>query len=156
MTPQSHPPYLVPHPVYGHLEYQLPISAKSVINYHGRIPLLRNERDEWELPGGKLDLGEDPEGTVRREAREELGLTLGALRLAHAWVYPITAERHVFVIAYATEYAGDETPHYSHEHKELGLFAPGQIPPLTMPAAYKEAITRSLAALSPSGPDPRA
>ena len=154
MNPTSPPPrpaYLVPHPVYGHLEYQLPISAKTVIDYHGRIPLLRNERDEWELPGGKLDLGEDPEDTARREAREELGLTLDTLHLAHAWVYPITPDRHVFVIAYATTYFGDQAPQYSHEHKELGLFAPEQISSLTMPTAYKDAITNALTILTTLG-----
>lgn len=124
--PEPLPPFLVPHPVHGHLEYLLPISAKTVIDYRGHIPLLRNERDEWELPGGKLDPGESPEDTARREAREELGLDLQDLHLAHAWVYAITAVRHVFVIAYATRYTGDEQPHYSHEHKELGLFGPGR------------------------------
>ena len=145
---QPLPPYLVPHPTYGHLEYQLPISAKTVIAYRGRIPLLRNERDEWELPGGKLDLGESPEDTARREAHEELGLSLGTLYLAHAWVYPITSNRHVFVIAYATVYRGDHNPRYSHEHKELGLFEPAHIPSLNMPNAYKTAIAKALALLA--------
>ncbi|MBS2963952.1 NUDIX hydrolase [Actinocrinis puniceicyclus] len=142
--PDPLPPFLVPHPVHGHLEYVLPISAKTVIDYHGRIPLLRNERDEWELPGGKLDLGESPEDTARREAREELGLGLQDLHIAHAWVYEITPDRHVFVVAYATRYTGDEKPRYSREHKELGLFAPQEVSGLTMPAPYKTAITKAL------------
>ena len=33
--------------------------------------LLRNERDEWELPGGKLELGKDPVACVAREIAEE-------------------------------------------------------------------------------------
>jgi len=32
----------------------------------GRVLLLRNERDEWELPGGKLDLGEEPPDCLAR------------------------------------------------------------------------------------------
>lgn len=147
VRPEPLPPYLVPHPVHGHLEYLLPISAKTVIDYHGHIPLLRNERDEWELPGGKLDPGENPEDTARREAREELGLSLQNLRLAHAWVYKITPIRHVFVIAYATRYVGNQKPHYSREHKDLGLFEPSKIPGLTMPTPYKTAITNALALL---------
>jgi hypothetical protein len=30
-----------------------PVSVKAVIVQNGKV-LLRNERDEWELPGGKL------------------------------------------------------------------------------------------------------
>ena len=39
----------------------------------GNVLLLRNERDEWELPGGKLELGEDPADCVVREIGEESG-----------------------------------------------------------------------------------
>ena len=140
------PPFLVPHPVYGHLEYVMPVSVKAVIDVAGRIPLLRNERDEWELPGGKLEVGESLEDTVRREVREELGLTVQDVSLAHAWVYPITPERHVLVIAYSAPYHGSEEPRLTHEHKELGLFAPEEIEALNMPDPYKQAIRQSVAA----------
>ncbi|MBS2532571.1 NUDIX hydrolase [Catenulispora sp. NF23] len=138
-----HPPFLVPHPVYGHLEYVMPVSVKAVIDYLGQIPLLRNERDEWELPGGKLEVDEALEDTVRREVHEELGLTIEDLNLAHAWVYPITPQRHVLVIAYAARYRGSETPQVTSEHKELGLFAPEEIAALNMPEPYKQAIRNS-------------
>lgn len=34
----------------GYLEHQLPVSIKLVVDYGGRVPLLKNERGEWELP----------------------------------------------------------------------------------------------------------
>jgi 8-oxo-dGTP pyrophosphatase MutT (NUDIX family) len=138
MTPMPHkPPFLVPHPVHGHLEYLLPVSSKTVIDHHGRIPLLRNEREEWELPGGKAEPGESLEDTARRE---ELGLDLGGLTLAHAWIYEITPIRHVLVIAYATAYTGRQIARCSNEHKALELFRPEEIRDLRMPEAYKTAI----------------
>jgi len=144
-TGDPRPPFLVPHPVYGHLEYVIPVSVKAVVDFGGRIPLLRNERDEWELPGGKLEVGESPEDTVRREVREELGLWLAIedLDLAHAWVYTITPQRHVLVIAYAASYSGSETPRVTSEHRELCLFVPKEIGLLNIPEPYKHAIRRS-------------
>jgi 8-oxo-dGTP pyrophosphatase MutT (NUDIX family) len=47
--------------------HTFPVSVKGVVVRDGLVLLLRNERDEWELPGGKLDLGEDPAACVVRE-----------------------------------------------------------------------------------------
>jgi 8-oxo-dGTP pyrophosphatase MutT (NUDIX family) len=44
-----------------------PVSIKGVVVQAGRVLLLHNERDEWELPGGKLELGEGPAACVVRE-----------------------------------------------------------------------------------------
>jgi len=44
-------------PMETHL---FPVSVKGVAVQGGKVLLLRNERDEWELPGGKLEPGEDP------------------------------------------------------------------------------------------------
>jgi hypothetical protein len=35
--------------------YRFPISIKGVILKESKVILLKNERDEWELPGGKLE-----------------------------------------------------------------------------------------------------
>lgn len=36
--------------------YRFPVSVKGVIYHNGKVVLLKNERDEWELSGGKLEL----------------------------------------------------------------------------------------------------
>lgn len=134
-------PYLVERNP-GYFEYQLPISLKAVIVWRGTVPLLNNERDEWELPGGKLEVGEDPKASLRREILEELAWDVVVGEPFHAWVYQIRPDRHVFVLTYSTTYEGDSEPSFSHEHKELALVPVNDAisAAITMPMPYKDAI----------------
>ena len=50
-----------------------PVSIKGVLVEAGRVVLLENDRDEWELPGGRLEPGEAPETCLAREFAEEWG-----------------------------------------------------------------------------------
>ena len=50
------------------------ISIKGVARRDGRIALVRNRRDEWDLPGGKLEENESFLECLRREFEEELGV----------------------------------------------------------------------------------
>jgi 8-oxo-dGTP pyrophosphatase MutT (NUDIX family) len=132
-------PYLVEQPA-GYLEYQLPVSLKAALVWRRRVPLLLNERDEWELPGGKLELGEDPAACLAREIHEELGWTVEIGNPLHAWVYRIRPDRHVFMLAYCADYLGDAEPVLSHEHKALRLVPLDEVDALPMPAEYKQVI----------------
>ena len=56
------------------------VGAKALIrNSQGQVLLLRNRRkngeDYYDLPGGRLDIGETPEAAVARELQEEAGVT---------------------------------------------------------------------------------
>lgn len=141
LRPDGRPEYLVERNP-GYFEYQLPISVKLVIDIDGRVPLLMNERDEWELPGGKLEVGETPEVCVCREVAEELGITVTVERIIDTWVYEITPLRHTFIVSYGTRYAGTEEIRSSNEHKKLGIFPYTDIPALHMPYQYKRTIHR--------------
>ena len=136
-------PYLVKRDI-DYFEYQLPISVKAVISPNGQIPLLRNERDEWELPGGKLDLGESPTACVQREVHEELNIDISVGMNVHNWVYTIFPYRHVFVVTYFAKAVEGVTPHLSHEHKELALVSPDKVNKLNIPEGYKVAIRQVL------------
>ncbi len=124
----------------GYFELLLPVSVKLVIEYKGGIPLLMNERNEWELPGGKLELDEDPKECVLREVQEELNLTVEVQGIVDSWLYKITPKRHVLIIAFGTVYDGEEELLLSHEHKKLEVFTYDEVPGLNMPEPYKTAI----------------
>jgi 8-oxo-dGTP pyrophosphatase MutT (NUDIX family) len=78
-----------------------PVSVKGVAVQGGKVLLLRNERDEWELPGGKLEVGEDPADCVVREISEESGWQVTAGPLLDCWQYEVRGrfcrDRHVWL-----------------------------------------------------------
>ena len=62
----------------GRPAHALQVSVKGVIVRDRRVLLLRNERDEWELPGGRIEPGETDAEALVREMQEETGLAVEA------------------------------------------------------------------------------
>jgi 8-oxo-dGTP pyrophosphatase MutT (NUDIX family) len=125
---------------------RLPVSVKAVVGRDGCVVLLRNDRDEWELPGGKLEAGESPEACVVREVREETGWHIELLALLDVWVYVPEPKRSVFVVTYAAIPMSEADLVVSVEHKELRLVPIREVEMLRMPDGYKRSI-RSWATL---------
>jgi 8-oxo-dGTP pyrophosphatase MutT (NUDIX family) len=127
---------------------RFPVSVKGVTVQAGRVLLLENERSEWELPGGKLELGEDPTDCVVREISEEAGWKVTAGPLLDCWQYHIREGRDVVIVTYGCHLVSTDPPVVSHEHKRAGLFPPGEVPGLVMPAGYKRSIAAWFACLN--------
>lgn len=118
-----------------------PISVKGVVVLEDAVVLLKNERNEWELPGGRLELGEDPERCVAREIAEEVGWHIETGPILDAWMYHIFEGRDVFIVTYGCHLdAATGPPVLSAEHSEVRLFAEDEVPGLDMPAGYKKSI----------------
>lgn len=122
------------------LTYRGPVSVKGVVWHAGAVLLLKNERDEWELPGGKLELGETPEACVEREIAEELGLTVRAGPLLDAWLYHIFDGADVLILTYGCYPAPFTSATHSAEHLAIGHFSLEELDSLRMPEGYKRSI----------------
>ncbi len=120
--------------------YRFPVSVKGVIIRDGAVLLLKNERDEWELPGGKLELSESPELCVTREIEEELRLTVKPEILLDSWVYTIAPGTHVLILTYGCSEVSHGQPVLSHEHSDLRWFPLAAVDSLRMPEGYKASV----------------
>ena len=94
-----------------------PVSIKGVLVEAGRVVLLENDRDEWELPGGRLEPGEDPETCLAREFAEELGAVVVVAGIIDCWVYEVLPGREVVIVTYGVERRDQEELRVSDEHR---------------------------------------
>src|ERR1700716_2498437 len=130
---------------------RFPVSVKGVIIRDGRVILLRNDRDEWELPGGKLELSESPEQALAREVKEELQLTIEPRSIMGSWVYSIVPGVHVLVLTYGCSESSRDEAVLSDEHKELKWFPLAEVDSLRMPDGYKASVRSWSAHLRSAG-----
>ena len=121
-----------------------PVSVKGVVVQAGRVLLLHNERGEWELPGGRLELDETPEQCIVREIGEETDWRVTTGPILDSWLYYIDqVDRRVFIVTYGCALAegqDDVAPVLSHEHKRVGMFERHEVEDLPMPQGYKRSI----------------
>ena len=127
------------------------VSVKGILFEGGGVWLRRNERNEWELPGGKLDKGEQPEETVARELREELGFETEPTGIIKSHLYSIyQGGDHlgdVVVIVYLCELldrVGDLEADGEAGRAAFRAVPIADIGGLEMPQFYKDAIMVAL------------
>jgi ADP-ribose pyrophosphatase YjhB (NUDIX family) len=86
-----------------------PTAFAAVRDDHGRVLLVRRaDSGNWELPGGRVELGETATTAAEREVVEESGIAIKVTRLAglytdpgHVMVYPDTGEaRQQFAVCF--------------------------------------------------------
>jgi 8-oxo-dGTP diphosphatase len=97
---------------YHMIREWMPIpTVDAIITFEGKFLLLKRNnppvQGEWWLPGGRVRKGEALEDAVRREVREETGLTCQNLRQVGV-INQIFPECHTISIYYRVDVA---TPH---------------------------------------------
>jgi 8-oxo-dGTP pyrophosphatase MutT (NUDIX family) len=105
----------------------------------GDVVLLMNERNEWELPGGRIEIGESPQECVKREIYEELGLSVSVEKLLDTYLFQVIPDKYVFIATYACSLESDFNPRISEEHKRIATFPPDALP-CNLPDGYRTSI----------------
>jgi len=116
--------------------------------HRGCVLLLVNERDEWDLPGGRPEAGEDHRAALEREVREETGLNVDIGAPLDEHLFEVLPQRFVRIVAYACTLDGIGNVILSDEHfdlrwvpvAELGETIAGR----RLPAGYLGAIRQAI------------
>jgi 8-oxo-dGTP pyrophosphatase MutT (NUDIX family) len=120
-----------------------PVSVKGVVQIGHRLVLLENERGEWELPGGRLETGEQPPDALIREIDEELNISVKIGQLLDAGIFEPLPGRPVLILTYQTDVQDAATLSVSEEHIALGLFTKAELASLPLPDIYRRAVEKS-------------
>ena len=71
-------------------------------------PLIPEANEKWEFPGGRIEYGENPEETVKREFVEEVGCDIKIKKLiplvqSSVWARSDSKEQQAIIICYEAE-----------------------------------------------------
>ena len=106
----------------------------------GRVLLVKNSRDEWELPGGRPEEGEEHAQTLAREFMEELSIKISMSAPIDSYLFEVIPGRHVFIVTYGCELIGEFQPVISEEHDEYCMWPVNRISELNLPEMYKRSM----------------
>lgn len=127
-----------------------PVSVKGVLVHEDRVLLLLNERDEWDLPGGRPDAGETLPVALAREVREETGLSAEVGAPLDEHLFEVLPGRFVRIVPFACHLVGGGAVTLSHEHLDThwlplaALAAEGEaVAGHRLPACYRAAILQA-------------
>lgn len=117
---------------------RLLISTKAILHREGRVLLVKGSRSEWDLPGGKLQHGEDLEGCLARELGEELGVSIDTAEVVGALMHHFHDD--IVVIVYDCGSPNEQDFLLSDEHSDAGWFGLDQMLSLNIPENYRQLI----------------
>ena len=121
------------------LSDKFPISIKAIIIDKNRVLCLKNERNEWDFAGGKINFNEDVEESLRREVKEETNLNIKNLKILKPFSLKFN-DVPVFIVVYSAEISCDSSIIISYEHSDYNFFSKSEIKNLNMPQNFKNLI----------------
>lgn len=121
------------------------VSIKGLLYKHNKVLFLKTPDNVWELPGGRMDFGENIEEAFQREMNEELGfkkISMG--NMINAWSFTsIRKEINYHFIIFDFEIFTDESKiELSDEHIEYKWVGADEFEEMNMREGHKETLRK--------------
>ena len=123
---------------------KFPVSVKGIIIIDNKVVLLKNERQKWDLPGGKLKKKEQIEECLIREFSEELNASISVKYLLGTENIKVYNLINVLIVIFFCETkASFNDLKISHESFGLGQFSEQEIEQINLPKYYLPLIRKA-------------
>jgi len=113
---------------------QIGVKALILNNKNEVLLIKRTERsaahlkDLWDIPGGRTEIGEEPEDGLLREVQEEIGgIEFKVIKPVQVRSVVNNEEKQIIRITYLCKYVGGEV-RLSDEHNDFGWFGKERLP----------------------------
>lgn len=122
------------------------IAQKVIVEKAGKVLLVQDPRggdDVWELPGGRMNVDEEPRAAVAREFREEMGVDIDVHEVVYMQQFIQGSEgKRAFVIVYRATLADPDASFRlaTDEVSKVGWFTAAEVADVTLYATYKAAL----------------
>ena len=120
------------------------IVAKTIVwNKDGKVLTLRRSKTDprrpltWDLPGGLVEYGENPQEAAKRETEEETGITLSGLKIMD--VDSHYRSKYVISLIFEAKVGNPEVK-ISWEHDQYQWVVPEELQKMDIPDKYKQAV----------------
>ncbi|EDT03012.1 NUDIX hydrolase [Burkholderia ambifaria IOP40-10] len=111
------------------------ISVKAIIRKSQSVLFLRNPRGEWELPGGRPEIGESLERALIREVQEECALSISNAHYIGSAPFEVIPGKFVLVVCFECEF-DDHAVLLSDEHDGSAWIDLRNPRPANLPLCY--------------------
>ena len=122
------------------------ISIKGILYRNNKILFLKTTRmGRWELPGGRMDFGENVEQAFQREIKEELDFEKVELgRLINNWSFTSVRNKidHHFIIFDFEIFTNESKIKLSNEHIEYKWVGIDDFEKMDMREGHKESLRK--------------
>ena len=131
----------------------LPLAFAVVRNSGGQVLLVRRaEGGYWELPGGRVEIGESASATVVRKVAEQAGIAIDVTGLAGVYSDPAQVSvcpqgrrsYQLFAVCSHASTAAREARPDPRETTAAAWFDPGRLAQLDMHPAMRQRLTDAL------------
>jgi len=123
------------------------VTVKALIERSGKILLVKDSKGFWELPGGRIEHGEEPSQTLVRELNEELGWTkISIENIIDVWSFSSITKNihnHFIVLVYSCT-SKEKNIIKNYEYVEYEWISIEEIKNLNMRDGYKKSIEKYL------------